>query len=155
MRKRRMDKVSRMERARARAAWRRALGALKWAAVVAAAWAVSEALCGRAAGGLSRFDAGVIFVSIVVLWAILESLARDIAGAARERMRVRTRARVLEMRARRRGRTTPAAARLSPPWEGLKEVAVKPLLAMDLKRKDSCSDGTAWIRKAGEWRRKD
>ena len=120
MRERRMDKVARMERARARAVRRRALGALKWAAVVAAAWAVSAALCGRAAGGLSRFDAGVIFASLVVLWALLESLARDIAGAAREWMRVRTRERVLEMRARRtlpalRGTSSPAQ---EPPLRG-------------------------------------
>ena len=106
--------MSRMERARARAAWRRTLGALKWAAVVAAAWAVSAALCGRAAGGLSRFDAGVIFASLMVLWALLESLAREFAQAAREWMRVRTRARVLEMRAR---RTLPALRATSPEGE--------------------------------------
>ncbi len=146
--------MARMERARARAVRRRALGVLKWAAVVAAAWAVSAALCGRAAGGLSRFDAGVIFVSLVVLWALLESLARDIAGAAREWMRVRTRERVLEMRARRtllplRG-TSPEGEAALPALRATSSPAQEPPLRGGWPSKRACGRSPEGEAKGGE-----
>lgn len=97
----RLDRVSRMERARTRRIRRRVWPWVKWAAVAAGAWIFSRRLTEAAAGGLSGFDAAVIFLTLVVLWAILEGLGTELFEAARERARLTTRRRVT---ARRSGR---------------------------------------------------
>lgn len=110
-----MDRVSRMERARARKARRRAFFCLRWTLVLMAAGAFSLKLVRDAAGGLTGPDAALIFLSAAALWGVTEWVTAAVLAAARSRMRAVTRARVL---ARRGGRGANTARESGPYGDG-------------------------------------
>ena len=102
VRRRKYDRVSRMDRERRRGVRRRVIAWVKWAAVLLGSAAFALALRWWSAGGFTWQDTAYVFMDAVVLWYLLETAGSWALDYFRGAMRARRREKVLTRRTERK-----------------------------------------------------